>query len=365
MTIKRITTIKHRGVIAALLGASLLLGTAACGDDAESTGSGGTDKVTVNSLEILSLAPMMVADAKGFFGKHRVEVEFSNADIYSRLAVQGQGKLDVNIPGTGGALFNAVNQGLRVRAVADRQQYRCASDNLLLARTQAFDGGLKSVADLKGKKVAILAKGSTTEYWLDRALGEVGLKQSDLGQIVTLSYPDTANALKSGAVDAGFLVQPLAYQLITDGQAKRVLAMNEVAPNQEQGLITMSQDFISKRPEVAARWMAGWLEGVRYYQDPANKDDVIKIVAERTKVPAETITKLYGTDQWPYMDPNGRVDTATVVAEDGKWLLDNKIIEKLPEVGEWHDGSVVDAALKIVGEVPANRDCGSVQKLES
>ncbi|MEV5822568.1 ABC transporter substrate-binding protein [Micromonospora haikouensis] len=354
------------GVVAGVLGVSLLLGTAACGDDAaESAGSGGPAKVTVNSLEILSLAPMMVADAKGFFGKHDVEVEFSNADIYSRLAVQGQGKLDVNIPGTGGALFNAVNQGLRVRVVADRQQYRCASDNMLLARTAAYDGGLKGVADLKGKKVAILAKGSSTEYWLDRALGQVGLKQSDLGQVVTLSYPDTANALKSGAVDAGFLVEPLAYQLISDGQARRVLAMNEVAPNQEQGLITMSQDFIDKRPEVAARWMAGWLEGVRYYQDPANRDEVVKIVSERTKVPAETIGKLYGTDQWPYMDPNGRVDTATVVAEDGKWLLDNKIIEKLPEVSGWHDGSVVDAALKIVGEVPVNRDCSSVKKLES
>ncbi|MGC4806276.1 ABC transporter substrate-binding protein [Micromonospora sp. DT233] len=359
-------TINKTGVLAALLGVSLLFGTAACGDDAEdSTGADGTAKVTVNSLEILSLAPMMVADAKGFFGKHQIEVEFSNADIYSRLAVQGQGKLDVNIPGTGGALFNAVNQGLRVRAVADRQQYRCASDNLLLARTEAFDAGLTSVAGLKGKKVAILAKGSTTEYWLDRALEGAGMTQSDLAQVVTLSYPDTANALKSGAVDAGFVVQPLAYQLISGGQAKRVLAMNEVAPEQQQGLITMSQDFIAKRPEVAARWTAGWLEGVRFYQDPANKDEVVKIVAERTKVPAETIGKLYGTDQWPYMDPNGRVDTEAVVAQDGKWLLDNKIIEKLPEVSGWHDGSVVDAALKIVGEVPVARDCASVQKLES
>jgi NitT/TauT family transport system substrate-binding protein len=357
--------INRKALVAAALGASLLVGTAACGGDEETTGAGGTDKVTVNSLEILSLAPMMVADAKGFFGKHQIEVEFSNADIYSRLAVQSQGKLDVNIPGVGGALFNAVNQGLRVKAVGDRQQYRCASDNLLLARTEAFDGGLKSVADLKGKKVAILAKGSTTEYWLDRALGDAGLKQSDLGQIVTLSYPDTANALKTGAVDAGFVVQPLAYQLINDGAAKRVLAMNEVAPNQEQGLITMSQDFIEKRPEAAARWMAGWLEGVRFYQDPANKDEVVKIVAERTKVPAETITTLYGTDQWPYMDPNGRVDTATVMAEDGKWLIDNKVIEKLPEVSTWHDDSVVKAALEIVGEAPVQRDCASVQKLES
>jgi ABC-type nitrate/sulfonate/bicarbonate transport system substrate-binding protein len=306
-----------------------------------------------------------VADAKGFFTKHQISVEFSNADIYSRLAVQGQGKLDVNIPGVGGAFFNAVNQGLRVRAVADRQQYQCASDNLLLARTGAYNTGLKTVADLKGKKVAILAKGSTTEYWLDRALADVGLKESDLGQIVTLTYPDTANALKSGAVDAGFLVQPLAYQLINDGSAKRVKAMNEVAPNEQQGLITMSQDFIEKRPDVAARWMAGWLEGVRYYQDPANKDEVAKIIADRTKVPVNQVNSLYGTDQWPYMDPNGNVNTGRVAADDGKWLVDNKIIQKLPDVGNWYDKSVVDAALKIVGEVPSTRDCASVQKLGS
>lgn len=359
----------RRNLIAAVLGLTLLGGAAACGDDAEGAGSGGggggPDKVTVNSLEILSLAPMMVADAKGFFTKHNVQVEFSNADIYSRLAVQSQGKLDVNIPGVGGAVFNGINQGLKLRAVADRQQYRCASDNLLLARTDAWNGGLKGVGDLKGKKVAIIAKGSTTEYWLDKALSGAGLKQSDLGQVVTLSYPDTVNALKSGAVDAGFLVEPLAYQMIAGGQAKRIIAMNEVVPNEEQGLITMSQEFIQKRPDVAARWMAGWLDGVRYYLDPKNKDDVIKIVAERTKVPADIITKLYGTDQWPYMNPNGRVDTATVMNEDGRWMLDNKIIQKLPQPAEWYDESVVNAALKIVGEAPANRDCASVQKLDS
>lgn len=358
---------RRSGLLAAFLAVSLATATAACGgSDDESTGAaGGVEKVTVNSLEILSLGPMMVADAKGFFAKHNIEVEFSNADIYSRLAVQSQGKLDVNIPGIGGAFFNAVNQGLRLKAVADRQQYRCASDNLLLARTEAFAGGLKSVADLKGKKVAILAKGSTTEYWLDRALREVGLTQADLGQIVTLSYPDTANALKSGAIDAGFVVQPTAYQLISEGVAKRIIAMNEVAPNQEQGLITMSQDFIDKRPEVAARWLAGWLEGVRYYQDPANEAEVVKIIAERTKVPADIVGKLYGTDQWPYMNPNGRVDTATAEAEDGKWMLDNKVIEKMPEVSQWYDESVVEAALKIIGEVENNRDCASVRKLES
>lgn len=349
--------------VAATAVASMLLLTTACSGSPDAPEPGQMDEVTVNSLEILSLAPMMVADAKGFFADNNIKVTFSNADIYSRLAVQSQGQLDVNIPGVGGAFFNAVNQGLNLKAVADRQQYRCASDNLLVARTDAYNKGLTGVKDLAGKKVAILAAGSTTEYWLDRALENVGLTKGDVGEIVTLGYPDTVSALKSGSIDAGFLVEPLAYQLIKDGDAKRIIAMNEVAPDQQQGLLTMSDKFINDRPEVAARWMAGWLQGVRYYQDPANRADVVSIIAERTKVPSETVDGLYGTDQWPYTDPNGTVDTATVMSQDGQWLLDNKIITELPDVSKWYEDSVIKAAQKIVGTVEVNRDCSSINKL--
>jgi len=308
---------------------------------------------------------MMVADAKGFFTKHNIKVVMSNADIYSRLAVQSQGQLDVNIPGVGGAFFNAINQGLKLHAVADRQQYRCASDNLLLARTAAYDNGLKSVKDLKGKKVAILGRGSSTEYWLDLALQAQGLSQSDLAGIVTLGYPDTVNALKTGAVDAGFLVEPLAFVLIQSGEAKRLLAMHQVAPNQEQGLITMSDQFVKERPDVAARWMAGWLEGVRYYSNPANRKDVVSIIATATKVPEATVDALYGTDQWPYVDPNGDVDTAVVLSQDAKWLLANKVVTTIPATPDWYDSSVVNAAQKIVGKVAVSRDCSSITPLKN
>ncbi|HEX2903664.1 MAG TPA: ABC transporter substrate-binding protein [Jatrophihabitans sp.] len=319
----------------------------------------------MNSLPILSLAPMMVAQSKGFFQKQGITVKMSSSDIYSQLAVQSQGNLDVNIPGLGGAFFNAINQGLNLTAVADRNQYDCASDNMLLARTAAWNNGLKSVKDLKGKKVAILAKGSSTEYWLDIALQKVGLKESDLGGIVTLGYPDTVNALKTGAVDAGFLVEPLAEQLIGSGDAKRLTTMNEVAPKEEQGLITMSKSFVSKRPKVAAQFLAAWLQAVRYYEDPANKDDVVKIIADGTKVPESVVAKLYGTDQWPYMNPNGEVDTETATTQDGKWLVDNKVISQLPPTSKWYDPSVVQAALKIVGRVPVNRTCSDVTPLGS
>ncbi len=350
----------RRSALMALLTAGALAAVTACGSSDPAagdsgTGSGGSgDTVTVNALNIVSLAPLFVAQDKGFFTEHGITNTYSTNDIYSTLSVQSQGSIDVNIPGLGGAFFNAVNQGLKLKAVADRNQYRCTSDSMLVTATSA---GISSVEGLRGKKVAILAKGSSTEYWLDLVLQGAGMTQADLGGVVNLTYPDTVNALKTGAVDAGFLTQPLAYQAITDGTAQRLMPTYEIAPDEQQGLITMSQSFLDGSPDVAARWLAGWLEGVRYYQDPKNKDEVVGIVASHTSVPAETVAALYGTDQWPYMDPNGAVDTETAMTADGQWLLDNQIVQTLPEPSAWYDDTPLKKALEIVGTAPAGSSC--------
>ena len=172
-----------------------------------------------------------------------------------------------------------------------------------------------------------------------------------------MTYPDTLNALKTGAVAAGFLTEPLANTAISSGAGKRLQATYQIAPNEQQGLITMSQKFLDSQADVAQRWLAGWLQGVRFYLDPANKAEVVDIVAKHTSVPAATVSALYGTDQWPYMDPNGAVDTATAMKEDGAWLVKNKVITTLPEPSVWYDAAPLAAALKIAGQAPAGNPC--------
>ncbi|TQJ30739.1 ABC transporter substrate-binding protein [Microbacterium sp. SLBN-146] len=358
---------KLRKSLALVVATGLLFGTAACSSGSSepaASGSGEPDQVAVNSLNIVGMGPLFIAEEKGFFEEQGIENSYTDADIYAQMAVQSQGNVDVNIPGLGGAFFNAINQNLNLVAVADRNQYTCTADSLLVVRTEQYDAGIDSVAELAGKNVAILARGSSTEYWLSRALAEEGLTIDDLGALTTLGYPDIANALKTGAVDAGFLAQPIGYGVLADGTAKRLLATYEIVPDEQQGLITMSTKFIEERGDVATRWMVAWLEGVRYYMDPANRDEVVQIIAESTSVPVETVDALYGTDQWPYMNPNGEVDTETAMNEDGAWLVENGIVESLPAVDKWYDESVVASALEIVGEVDNERTCSDVTRLD-
>ncbi len=63
------------------------------------------------------------------------------------------------------------------------------------------DSPIKSVAELKGKKVA-LNKGSNVHYLLVRALEKAGLKYTDI-QPVYLPPADARAAFERGSVDAG------------------------------------------------------------------------------------------------------------------------------------------------------------------
>lgn len=319
------------------------------------------ENVTMAYVNIIAMVPLYVAEDEGFFTKHGIKNEYTLApNPYALLAVQSQGKLDVNIVGTSAAYFNAHNQGLKIRAVADRMQYKCSSDNTLIGRTAAVAAGMKSPADLKGKKIGIISRGSGTEYWLGLILEKVGLKISDV-TVVVLSYPDTVTALKTGAIDAGFVPQPLAAGALGDGTAKRIIAMHEVLPGQQLGELIFSQDFIERNGgKTGAAWLAAWIEGVRYAQNPANKDRVIQLVAKWTRADPALITKLYGTDQWPYADPNGDLDVDYIARKDGAWMLENKLVQKLPTPAEYYDSRPVKAAQALVGRVPVVRDCSKV-----
>jgi sulfonate transport system substrate-binding protein len=70
----------------------------------------------------------------------------------------------------------------------------------------AKDSALKSVADLRGKKVA-LNKGSNVHYLLVRALEKAGLKYSDI-QPVFLAPSDALAAFTRGSVDAWVIWDP-------------------------------------------------------------------------------------------------------------------------------------------------------------
>ncbi|MDQ7983599.1 sulfonate ABC transporter substrate-binding protein [Pseudomonas sp. G34] len=100
------------------------------------------------------------------------------------------------------------------------------------------DSPIKSVAELKGKKV-VLNKGSNVHYLLVRALEDAGLKYSDI-QPVYLPPADARAAFERGSVDAWVIWDPFQAAAEQQLQARTLV--------DGKGLVSNHQFYLATRP---------------------------------------------------------------------------------------------------------------------
>lgn len=86
------------------------------------------------------------------------------------------------------------------------------------------DKGIKSIADLKGKKVAVGASGSGAEANARQILGAYGLTYDDI-DVQYLSFGEAVDALKDGNVDVGVVVAGFPTAAIQDLAANKSAAL--------------------------------------------------------------------------------------------------------------------------------------------
>jgi sulfonate transport system substrate-binding protein len=126
------------------------------------------------------------------------------------------------------------------------------------------DSALKSVADLKGKKV-VLNKGSNVHYLLVRALEDAGLKYSDI-QPIYLPPADARAAFERGSVDAWVIWDP--FQAAAEEQLQARTLRNG------EGLVDNHQFYLATRPyaEKNPQIISTLIEEVRAVGEDSQKD---------------------------------------------------------------------------------------------
>lgn len=105
---------------------------------------------------------------------------------------------------------------------------------------------IKTVADLKGKKVAY-NKGSNVQYFLAKLLEKQGLKYSDV-QHVHLPPPDARAAFQKGAIDAWIIWDPFLASAQKTLDAQVLVDAKGVVNN--RGYYFTSRDFATKNTDV-------------------------------------------------------------------------------------------------------------------
>jgi NitT/TauT family transport system substrate-binding protein len=264
--------------------------------------------VTMGYVPALIFAPVFVAKEKGYFAEFGIDMTLEPLPGGSDMVVlTASGDFDAGIGGTGPAFFNAIDAGLPITVIAPgHQEGSPVATPLMISKEACESGEITSVADLKGKRVSVNARGAT-EYWLAAALATGGLTPADI-TVETLAFPDAVAALQSGAIDAAMVGEPLATQAERDGIAVR-LASDFAVQNIQPTMIFANSTWAAENPELAAGIVAGFVKASRDlmaggFSDPAT----LAIIEQYTNVPADLIAGAVK----PVYTADGAIDLASI-----------------------------------------------------
>jgi NitT/TauT family transport system substrate-binding protein len=277
------------------------------------------DTVNMGKLIGISDGPFYLADKKGYFrdaGLNVVWTTFSQSQ--AMVAPLAQGQLDGMGASVSAAIYNAIGSGVPLKIVGDRGiDYKPYGALPLIVRTELVKSGrFKTLPDLKGLRFAEPGKGSANLPIVYRFLKKAGLKYDDV-EHVFLPFPDQVAGMRNGNIDCSTMIEPFATSVVKSGAGTYIAADYTAYPNHQISALMYSPQFVTKRTDVAKRFLVGYLRGLRYYHDALRNgkfagptaDDVIAILQAEIKLPDPSV--------WRELTPsavqtNGRVDEASL-----------------------------------------------------
>jgi sulfonate transport system substrate-binding protein len=146
------------------------------------------------------------------------------------------------------------------------------------------DSKIASVADLKGKRVAV-TRGTDPHIFLVRALLGAGLSEKDITPVL-LQHADGKTALIRGDVDAWAGLDPMMAQAEIEDGAK---LFYRNADANTWGILNVREQFLKDHPDIVRRVLATYEEARKY--SLANYDDLKKTFMAVTRLQENVVDK--------------------------------------------------------------------------
>jgi NitT/TauT family transport system substrate-binding protein len=273
----------------------------------------GAQEIAVGTIGASSDSPFFIADKRGYFKDEGLTVKFIRFDSAAKaMAPLGTGELLVASGATSAALYNAVKRDVKLRIVADKAKNPPGYGFEALMVRKDLEGKIKTLADFKGRKIAISAAGNSEDFLVEYALKKAGLTIKDV-EPVYLGFPQHIAAFTNGGIDVSLTVEPTISSIEKAGKAVRFLGVDELYPNFETAVVFYSEKFITERPDDAKKFMRAFLRGARDYNDALDHDrltapaaaDVIPILTEYSFIKNPDVYKAMRSH---YVDPNGTLN---------------------------------------------------------
>lgn len=226
-----------------------------------------------NSARNMAEIPNVIAQRKGFFAREGLAVTMVPLMGTTHM-VAALDKGDVDATGTAlPYMIQAVLKGSDAAAVVGGVANTIYS---LIAKAD-----LHTIADLKGKVVALSAPPDTITLSTRMLLAKGGLKEGDYRTKQIIGSTQRGGCLASGACDAVPLGQP--DDIVFQEKGFRKLGNSlEVMPNLQFNVIAVRRSWAAAHKDTVVALARAYGATFRYLRDPANRADVTRAVVELT-----------------------------------------------------------------------------------
>ena len=303
-----------RRLVATVAAAALLL--LAGGGDAQPV-----RKVKLGVLKLTSSAVLFLGVDKGYFKEFGIEPELVYFQAAQPIAVAlASGDIDVGATGLTAGLYNIVAGGVRIWIVADKgREWPDHNLSALVVRTDLHEGGVRTVRDLKGRKIGVTQIGSTFHYNIGRYLEKEGMSLADVELVPLQALPALNDALAARRVDAVATAEPFVSRLESSGAGRVIVNTGDTFPWQIATI--MYSDRFAKDRAAAVAFMKGYVKASRHYFDAVLKsksgrahDEIVALTARFTGAAPELIRRGF-----PYQDRDGRLMPGDVGRQTAWW----------------------------------------------
>ncbi len=267
---------------------------------------------------LINTAVVAVGLEKGFYSTPQVEVTGAVSTIGGGTAIRNMigGGVEYGIVGTSAAL-SAVREGIDIHIV--HGVIRSMQDLFWVSMP---DSGIKSIQDLKGKKI-----GFTKPKSISETMAKWMLERNDMaGQAELVSLGSVGaglSALESGGVQAALILEPLWSA--RQGRYQIAFDLSELPPiTQMVGVAT--GDMMKNRPEVLRDLVGAWTNSVNFTYD--NNDEAATLMSKRfgenilpVDVAKSAVKNMAGIQYWSRgeIDLKGLEFWLETMRQQGEW----------------------------------------------
>jgi NitT/TauT family transport system substrate-binding protein len=282
-----------------------------------------------------AMAPLWVAHDYGYFRRQELDVQLlyiGGGSVVTQALIGG----DVQFVRLGAnSVVQASLRGASLKMIGNTINTLVFS---LMARPE-----IQTANDLKGKKIGVTRLGGSTDFALDLALKQWGMRRgSDVAVIQTGGMPQLLGAITGGIVDAGVVSPPTNLTAAKLG-LKELVDFGEIGIIYPNSPLATSQQFLDKNRSTALRMLRAYSEGIHRVR--TDKEGTMKVLSRYTKVnDSEILAELYRIYGVKYLEPIPRVrldaveevlrsEVKTATGVKASDFVDNSLVAELEQQG--------------------------------